>query len=205
MPRVECPRCQRPENYCYCKNLKSEKGVVEIVVLQHPKESRHPMNTARILKLGLTNCQIMTGEDFSNHQPLQTLLKTRRCFLLFPKNEAIDSQTLKETEQPEVVIILDGTWKKARKIYHCNPALQQLPAITINHHQPSNYRIRKVPGDTALSTVEAAVVLLRHANNNNTSHQGLLDAFGRMIEMQISTMGKETYEKNYAHRLRPSS
>ena len=178
---------------------------MEIVVLQHPKESRHPMNTARILKLGLTNCQIMTGEDFSHHQPLQTLLKTRRCFLLFPKSEAIDSLALKKTEQPEVVIILDGTWKKARKIYHRNPALQQLPAITINHDQPSNYRIRKVPGDTALSTVEAAVILLRHANNNNTSHQCLLDAFGRMIEMQISTMGKETYEKNYAHRLRPSS
>lgn len=203
MPRAECPRCKRPVDYCFCKHIKSETGALEIVILQHPKETRHPMNTAKIAELGLTNCTILTGEDFSNNSELHNLLSTKKCYLLFPKPGAIDSQNITAAERPEVVIILDGTWKKARKIYHCNPALRQLPAISIHHDQPSEYRIRKVPGDTALSTVEAAVILLRHTSNNNTSHKSLLDAFGRMIDLQINRMGSDTYEKNYAHRIRP--
>lgn len=202
MSRVECPRCLRPENYCYCADLPCETASVDLIILQHPKESKHPMNTARIAELGLSNCQIIVGEDFSEHARLQEILHTRRCFLLFPRPDAIDSQVQIQQVVPEVVIILDGTWKKARRIYHCNPGLQQLPALSISHDQLSNYRIRKTPNELALSTVEAAVILLRYADKNDTSHQSLLDAFDRMIQMQIEAMGQGVYQKNYTHRIR---
>ena len=201
MPRNECPRCKRPERYCYCTSLTRETGSVDIIILQHPKEARHPMNTARIAQLGLNNCCIFTGEDFSHHQELQNILNTKKCFLLFPGENAIDSKEQIARQKPEAVIILDGTWKKARRIYYSNPFLQTLPALSIEHDQQSSYRIRKTPGKSALSTIEAAVILLRQVDNNNNSHQPLLDAFDRMIQMQIDTMGPDIYQKNYAHRL----
>ena len=159
------------------------------------------MNTARIAELGLTNCTIFTGEDFSQNQELLGIINSKKCFLLFPGPNAIDSKKQIALQKPEVVIILDGTWKKARRIYYCNPFLQSLPALFIDHDQQSSYRIRKTPDKSALSTIEAAVILLRQVDNNNSSHQLLLDAFGRMIQMQIDTMGPELYQKNYAHRL----
>ena len=201
MPRIECPRCKRPEHYCYCSDLTKESGSVDIVILQHPKEVKHPMNTARIAELGLTNCTIFTGEDFSQNQELKNILSSKKCFLLFPGPNAINSKEQIAQEKPEVVIILDGTWKKARRIYYCNPFLQSLPALCIEHDQQSSYRIRKTPNKSSLSTIEAAVILLRQVDNNDNRHQPLLDAFDRMIQMQIDTMGPELYKKNYAHRL----
>ena len=201
MPRIECQRCKRPERYCYCSNLTEERGSVDIIILQHPKEVRHPMNTARIAELGLTNCTLFTGEDFSHNQELLRTINNRNCFLLFPGPDSINSKEQIARQKPEVVIILDGTWKKARRIYYCNPFLQTLPALFIEHDQQSSYRIRKTPDQSSLSTIEAAVILLRQVDNDNSSHQPLLDAFDRMIQMQIDTMGPELYRKNYAHRL----
>ena len=159
MPRIECSRCKRPEPYCYCSNLTEETGSVDIIILQHPKETRHPMNTARIADLGLTNCTIFIGEDFSQNQALLDIVNSKKCFLLFPGPDAVNSKEQIAREKPEVVIILDGTWKKARRIFYCNPLLQTLPALSIEHDQASNYRIRKTPGESSLSTIEAAVIL----------------------------------------------
>lgn len=159
------------------------------------------MNTARIAELGLANCRIFAGEDFNQNQELLKIIKKKNCFLLFPGPNAINSKEQIAQQKPEAVIILDGTWKKARRIYYCNPFLQTLPALFIEHDQQSSYRIRKTPDKSSLSTIEAAVILLRQADNNNASHQPLLEAFDRMIQMQIDTMGPELYQKNYADRL----
>ena len=201
MPRTLCPNCQRPTNYCYCAQITSEYADIDLVILQHPKETRHPMNTARIAELGIKNCDIWVGEDFTDHQPLQELIHHTQCYLLFPGPKAQDSQQILQQQKPETLIIIDGTWRKARRIYHCNALLHTLPALSLNHDQLSGYRIRKAPSDKALSTIEAIVFLLRQASQSPEAHQSLLDAFNHMIQMQIHTMGEEVYQKNYGHRV----
>lgn len=202
MSRAACPRCKRPLNYCYCSGLSAERADIDLIILQHPKETRHPMNTARIAELGISNCEIWVGEDFTQHQPLLELIEHKQCYLLFPGPDAQDSQQILQHHKPEVVIIIDGTWRKARRIYHVNPQLQSLPALTLNHDQLSDYRIRKVPDPSALSTLEATVVLLRQASHKQDAHQLLLDVFDQMVQMQIDTMGKDIYQNNYKNRLK---
>ncbi|MFK0570783.1 tRNA-uridine aminocarboxypropyltransferase [Endozoicomonas sp.] len=197
MPRINCPRCQRPEKQCYCKALKEEKACMDVIILQHPRESRHPLNTARIVEMGISNCEVWIGEDFSNHQPLQRVMAEKSCYLLFPGINAKTSQEVLAKERPEVIIILDGTWRKAKKIYYSNPPLQQLPCIELKHIPRSDYRIRKAPGEGALSTVEATVALLREASQTPAAHQALLNTFELMIEQQINSMGQEVFLKNY--------
>ncbi len=164
------------------------------------RESRHPLNTARILEMGISNCEVWTGEDFSTHPSLQKALREKNCYLLFPGANAKASTEVLETTTPEVIIVLDGTWRKAKKIYYCNPQLQQLPCIELTDLPISDYRIRKAPDKGALSTVEATVTLLRQANQNPVAHQPLLDTFGLMIEQQINAMGQETFLKNYPQK-----
>ncbi|USE38387.1 tRNA-uridine aminocarboxypropyltransferase [Endozoicomonas sp. SCSIO W0465] len=197
MPRPLCRGCQRPQKQCYCKALKEEAACMDIIILQHPRESRHPLNTARILELGIGNCEVWVGEDFSNHSQLLKTLAEKNCYLLFPGANARASQDVLRTETPEVLIILDGTWRKAKKIYYCNPLLQQLPGIELTDLSLSDYRIRKAPGAGALSTVEAAVNLLRQASRDSKAHQQLLDTFSLMIDQQINAMGQEVFRKNY--------
>ncbi len=198
--REKCLRCQRPLNYCYCSEIKETEACIDLIILQHPKETHHPMNTARIAEIGFRNCQIFVGEDFSDNRDLKEILSQKKCALLFPGKNAVNASELTEQDMPEMMIILDGTWRKARKIFHCNPVLQALPSIFLDHNLTSDYRIRKVPSPEALSTIEAAVVLLRQIDKNKSVHQSLLNAFDKMIQMQINRMGKAVYEKNYAHR-----
>ena len=208
MSRAVCPRCERPIDYCYCSELAAEQADINLVILQHPKETRHPMNTARIAELGISNCEIWVGEDFTEHQPLLNLIKLnlikeKQCYLLFPGPDAQDSKQVLQKHTPDVVIIIDGTWRKAKRILHLNPQLQALPALSLNHEQLSNYRIRKAPDTASLSTVEAAVLLLRQVSNKKNAHQSLLDVFDRMVQMQIERMGNEVYQNNYADRIQP--
>ncbi|WP_095210583.1 tRNA-uridine aminocarboxypropyltransferase [Endozoicomonas ascidiicola] len=144
MPRAQCSRCHRPIDYCYCKHLQETTARIDLIILQHPSESRHALNTARIAALSIRNCQILIGEKFSDHPVLQERLATQSCCLLFPTEQATRANTLlSSATPPECCIVIDGTWRKARKIFYCNPALHTLPAMTLEPVQLSEYRIRK--------------------------------------------------------------
>ncbi|WP_062267162.1 tRNA-uridine aminocarboxypropyltransferase [Endozoicomonas arenosclerae] len=201
MARAKCPRCERPLQFCICSNLQPEPACCELLILQHPDEVRHPLNTARIAKLGIQNCTVLIGEDFTDHAQLNHLIEHKKVCLLFPDDQALlPSEHQKNHGQPDVCIVLDGTWRKARKILHLNPHFHALPFISLPEQQQSSYRIRKVPGPSALSTIEAAVCLLRELSGNPQVHQNCLDSFNAMIERQIEAMGREVYEKNYRNR-----
>ena len=197
MPRTTCPQCLRPSPLCYCHLIEVQRAGIDLIILQHPREAKHPLNSARIAKLGISNCQLWVGEDFSTHPGLQQALAEKACYLLFPGNNARDSAEVLAQSTPEVLIIIDGTWRKARRIYHSNRSLQQLPAIVLNNPERSNYRIRKAPGESALSTIESTVALLRQACGQPDAHSSLLRAFNWMIDQQIHHMGEATWQKNY--------
>lgn len=202
MARIECPRCQRPINTCYCQNLHPEAASTNLLIIQHPSETRHAINSARIASLGISNCEILIGEDFTHSQELAERLAGRHAVLLFPSDNALTTtEHISNNGKPELCVILDGTWRKAKKIYYLNPVLQQLPSVTLSEHQTSAYTIRKTPGAGALSTIEATVAFLREFNKDEYCHQNCLDAFHLMINRQIEAMGEEIFRKNYAQRL----
>ena len=48
-------------------------------------------------------------------------------------------------EMPLLLIVPDGTWRKARKLLYLNPLLDALPRVTLGQVPPSRYRLRKAP------------------------------------------------------------
>ena len=116
MARVEFPRCKLPESSCYCKGLRPEPASIDILILQHPSETRHPLNSARIAELGISNCNILVGEDFNDSETLHNLIRGRKACLLFPSPQAITTKEfVQQHERPKLCIALDGTWCKAKK------------------------------------------------------------------------------------------
>ncbi|WOG29268.1 tRNA-uridine aminocarboxypropyltransferase [Endozoicomonas sp. 8E] len=201
MARAKCPRCERPLRFCICQHLQPEQACCEVLILQHPDEVKHPLNTARIARLGIENCKVLVGEDFSENPHLKILLENKKSCLLFPGDEAFQpSEYQKIHGLPDVCILLDGTWRKARKILHLNPQLQSLPRISLPENLESRYRIRKSPHQSALSTIEATVCLMREFSGDPMVHQICLDSFRAMIDRQIEAMGRYVYEKNYRNR-----
>ncbi|MFV3403142.1 MULTISPECIES: tRNA-uridine aminocarboxypropyltransferase [Pseudomonas] len=197
MPRPRCERCQRPLAHCLCPLIPRLASRTRVVLLQHPSESAHALNTARLAALGLVNAELRVGEVFED---LDALLQTPgyRPALLFPGAQAqvLDAYAMPDT-CPLLLIVPDGTWRKARKLLYLNPLLETLPRVTLAQVAPSRYRLRKAPEPGALSTLEAVV----HALNTleaPTGFDALLRPFDALIEGQISAMGQETFARNHA-------
>lgn len=196
MARPSCSYCYRPEGHCLCALIPRLPSRNRVLILQHPSETRHALNTARLARLGLCNSELLIGERF---EPVAWQHSTLPSYVLFPGEGAT---VLHADQVPRQLIVLDGTWRKARKLLHLNPELAALPRVCVPAPPPSRYRLRKAPQEGALSTLEAIVQALE-CLEAPASFQPLLAPFEALIDAQIKAMGEEVFAKNHQPALRP--
>ncbi|HEY1028262.1 MAG TPA: DTW domain-containing protein [Pseudomonas sp.] len=195
MPRPTCSRCQRPLGHCLCPLIPDLDSRTRVLILQHPSEVDHALNTARLAALGLRNAELRVGEVFDDLPQLLAQPGYRAC-LLFPGEQAVALATGSPHEQPLLLVVPDGTWRKARKLLHLNPPLAALPRASLGVVAPSRYRLRKAPEEGALSTVEAIVSAL-DVLEAPRSFAALLRPFDALIDGQIAAMGEEVFIRNH--------
>lgn len=200
MSRAQCSRCMRPQTHCLCALIPQLDSRTRVLLLQHPSEVSHALNTARLAALGLTNAQLRVGEVFDDLDELINV-PGYQARLLFPGEDAqvLPAHESAEASLPLLLVVPDGTWRKVRKLLHLNPLLAQLPRVTLPQGAVSRYRLRKAPGPGALSTLEAIVQALEILEAP-TSFAPLLRPFEALIEGQIEAMGAETYERNHGDK-----
>lgn len=195
MPRPTCSRCQRPLSRCLCALIPDLDSQTRLLILQHPSETAHALNTARLAALGLRNAELQVGEVFDQLPQWLTRPGYQAC-LLFPGEAAIPLQPRQAGELPLLLVVPDGTWRKARKLLHLNPLLAALPRVSLSDAPVSRYRLRKAPEVGALSTIEAIVSALETLETPSC-FQALLRPFDALIEGQIAAMGEQTYRRNH--------
>ncbi|MCQ9471578.1 DTW domain-containing protein [Pseudomonas alliivorans] len=198
MSRSRCERCLRPDAHCLCALIPHLDSRTRVLILQHPDEAKHALNTARLAALGLSNAELRIGEVFEGLEELLSL-PGYQPRLLFP-GDAAQRLTVGQTEMlPTLLVVPDGTWRKARKLLHLNPPLAALPRVTLGEVPASRYRLRKAPGPDALSTLEAIVHALQTLEAP-ASFEALLKPFDALIDGQIRAMGNEIYQRNHGER-----
>ncbi|UXJ54503.1 tRNA-uridine aminocarboxypropyltransferase [Pseudomonas citronellolis] len=199
MSRARCERCLRPAGHCLCALIPRLDNRTRVLLLQHPSEAGHALNTARLAALGLANAELRVGEDFSDLD-----LSGEDAWLLFPGENAIPPAELatRPASRPRLLVVPDGTWRKARKLLHLNPNLAALPRVVLPEGLTSRYRLRKAPAEGALSTIEAVVHAL-NALDAPQSFDALLRPFEALIDGQIAAMGEETFQRNHQRELKP--
>lgn len=202
-----CSQCGKALKACICRHITPLESDVELIILQHPSEEHRPMGTARILSLSLNPHHHILGEDFSDNDELNALLADSdyQHYILYPNDNALevnpdrlianasDSESKSKTLR---IILLDGTWKKAFKMWQLSANLRQLPTLSLPTDLKGNYRIRKAPSDNSLSTVEAGfhILTLLQPEKDFTP---LLKTFNEMVDFQIRQMPPGVYERNY--------
>lgn len=183
MYRATCPRCLRPEVVCYCSRLERQETRTRVVILQHPRERRVPVSTARMVHLSLPNSELHYGVDFSESERVRELCADPETWVLFPGEGAVSPDAL--PRPPKNLIVVDGTWPLAKKVIRVNPLLQALPRIGFTPRRPSNYRIRKEPADHCVSTIEAVGEVLGAIEGGYERFDRMLAAFEYMVDRQL--------------------
>lgn len=181
--RQRCYVCYRPKASCFCHVIPSIQNRTHILILQHVKERFHAFNTARIVKQALRNSQLIV--DQTTNLAAAELPFYENTGLLYPGDGSRLLADVPASERPEQLVILDGTWHHAKTLMRDIPALSQLPKFRLEPATPSNYRIRKEPTETAVSTLEATVEALRALEPETHGLDQLLRAFDRMIDTHL--------------------
>lgn len=103
--------------------------------------------------------------------------------LLFPSENAVDANDLMAMDlEVKNLIVLDGTWGKARRMYYENPWLKMLPHLRLDVEKMSLYgEVRQQPKAGYLSTIESIVYALKALGNNCEGLDNLLDVFESMV------------------------
>ncbi|MBL0278086.1 MAG: DTW domain-containing protein [Anaeromyxobacter sp.] len=183
--RQRCLRCRRPQRACWCPHLRPVESATRTCFLQHPREERTAIGTARMAHLSLPNSELHLGVSFEDHPRVRALAAEPGTALLFPGEGALDPAALRG-RPPTTVIVVDGTWSQARKVVKRNPFLLGLPRLAFTPEQPSNYRIRLEPTLECVSTIEAVVHLLGALEGAPQRYRPILDAFDAMVDLQIA-------------------
>ncbi len=196
--RLACTTCLRPQSACICQWITPVAHEVEVLILQHPLEVSNAKGSARLLHLSLPRSRLVTGEVFDLPALLAAPLEpgpTRQSMLLYPDTPQDQALGLSPppVPAPELLrdpsrlrlIVLDGTWRKSRKMLYRNPLLQQLPRLSLQDMPASHYLIRKAHRPGQLSTLEAACAALMQLEGSVGKFQPVLTAFDGFVAQQL--------------------
>lgn len=193
MPRILCPDCERPLPSCYCRYVTPARTRTKVLILQHPRESRVAINTARIARLCLPNAEIKVGIAWEHQGEVAALLADpeREPILLYPGEGAGDIAE-RRGGKPVTLVVIDGTWSQSRAVLRSSPLLAKLPRYAFVPRQESEYRIRREPRREFVSTLESLVHVLGVLEDDGAGlGDALMAPFRAMVDFQLTCV------KNY--------
>jgi DTW domain-containing protein YfiP len=164
-----------------------------VLILQHPLEVGQAKNSAGLLQLSLAHCRTVVGEAFAALPPPDAGYSV----LLYPPTQypghdapaLLEPARLQDPAQVRLVL-LDGTWRKSRKMLHLSPCLQRLPRLSLLDAPASRYAIRKAHQPGQLSTLEACCLALAQLEQDTGRFAPLLDAFAGFVAQQMALQAK---------------
>jgi len=195
--RAVCGNCLRPRRACICGCVFRAGHAAQVLILQHPLEVHQAKGSARLLHLCLPHSRLETGSAFDAGR-LDALLHgpwtedragaaacARQPVLLYPSGPGDAGAPFDASLAPHRLrlVILDGTWRKSRRMLHENPQLAALPRLSLDE-TASRYRIRKARRAGQLSTFEAASHALAQLEGNAFPLDRMLAAFDAFVASQ---------------------
>ena len=177
---TRCTGCLMAKNYCIC-DLRPEnvRCRAQVWLIMHPEEIYKPTNTGRLLADCLPQTQVFYWYRTSPDLKLLALLADEQYqpFIIFPDDMedyahrvvSFEPEREKSPEKIPVFIILDGTWRQARRIFRKSPYLDNLPVLPLKTDRLTRYALRKPASDQHLCTVEVGIELLKQAGESEAA------------------------------------
>lgn len=186
VPRLLCERCLRPRGVCVCAHLPDLAPRTRVLIVQHPREQRVAIGTARMAARCLRGARVVVGTALDAHPEVRRALAdpAHPAILLWPGPGARDLASAPPTG-PVTLVAVDGTWLHAQKLLRLNPGLAALPRYGITPTAPSDYRIRREPRAECLSTLEALSQALGLLEGDPAPYRAMLAPFRAMVDAQL--------------------
>jgi DTW domain-containing protein YfiP len=187
-----CTVCRIHHLYCVCSQLKPFSIKTQVSIIVHVRELHLTSHTPHFLKLMLPG-QLQTflrGELNHPFASSTVLQRPGQAMFLYPHEGAHDlSKGLPpqiNPDDPFHLVVPDGSWTQARKVFRREPAMNSLPLVTLPETLVGNYQLRKAPRENWLSTYEAVAYALGYLEGEKVRDQ-LLEFFHHWVKTVVTT------------------
>ncbi|WP_371185432.1 tRNA-uridine aminocarboxypropyltransferase [Thalassotalea maritima] len=196
-----CELCRLNIQYCICQWRQVSDTKVAFALLMYDDEVLKPSNTGRLIADVIDDTHAFLWHRTDVNEGLLTLISDPQYqpFVVFPKDYANPGQLVLESQQQlnaivdtdktPLLILLDATWRQAKKMYRKSAYLHHLPMLSINVDAlaeqlvdikamtnvgiervfDSRYQVRKAVQEGQLATAEVAAVALALFEQNKAA------------------------------------
>ncbi len=172
---IRCELCRLAKQFCICELAPKVNSNAGFLLLMYDTEVLKPSNTGKLIADLIpdsfaflwsrteVNPEIIAILDDPMWQPM----------IVFPKDYAGENREIYDNEltvasgKRPLFIMLDGSWREAKKMFRRSPYLQNLPVVSFTPKAPDNteelssrYQIRLAANNTELATAEVAAQIL---------------------------------------------
>lgn len=131
---------------------------MKIWLLTHSEEKKKKTGTGKLVKETLEEeCNIIEWSRISPNEDIINL-NINNTLLLYPQEDS-NEKASNNMQEVDNIIILDGTWQQARKMYNQSPYLKSFLHYEIEG-KVSKYTKRRNQKKMGLCTAEAVIHLL---------------------------------------------
>ncbi|RCW94378.1 tRNA-uridine aminocarboxypropyltransferase [Marinomonas foliarum] len=135
-----------------------------IWLLTHSEELKKKTGTGKLVEeiMG-SDCKVITWSRVDPSQDIVNL-SPDNSLLIYPNNNVDSAPSNTKLLNIENIIVIDGTWQQARKMYNQSPYLKKFTHYEIKDIK-SVYSKRRNQKTTGLCTAEVAIHLLNEYNH----------------------------------------
>lgn len=164
-----CPNCRISHHHCICRHRPSCHSDAAFLLLMWDDEVLKPSNTGRLIADLIDDTHAFIWQRTQVDPALLALINDPQYqpFVVFPQEYAHPAQQvlnqvpMLDSNKRPLFILLDGTWREAKKMFRRSPYLNKFPLLSINiTSQGERYRVRKAITDGQLATAEVAAQVL---------------------------------------------
>jgi len=163
---VRCQSCLLAKHVCICRYKLEYQAKARFILLMHHNEGFKPTNTGRLIEDCISSTERF---EWSRTEPESEFVARLHQpnidpYIVFPSGDGYEGRMVEFERKPgkePVFIILDGTWRQARRMFRLSRYLDPIPVIEPRAHKPSKYKLRKAPVEGQLCTAEVAAEMLR--------------------------------------------
>jgi len=143
-----CQRCWIRLEHCICDEVPALTTRSRVVIVRHRREAAKSTGTARIAALALPAATLVEYGDEPEEADAE--LAGLGGHLLFPSDAPAPWP-----QAPTTLVVVDGTWRQARRMVRRLPSLEALPRLSLPPAPGPVLRLREATFEGGRSTLEA--------------------------------------------------
>ncbi len=168
-PLWRCEICRLSEDLCICDRLPRLELPIRFIFVRHVGEEHSQSNTGGPVQRMLADSRLLDYQDVMRDPSTDLWEPDVDHHVLFPQPGArpVSPESLERSAGRPALIVLDGSWRRARRMSRRIPGIRRFPFLALPAGPPRIPPLRRPTRPGQLSTGEAvarALELLGHEN-----------------------------------------